>query len=81
LKEDIILIRSQHPQFVDLLRQQQNRKVIKEAITAVTGQSYRLGPYTEETAAPKEDPLLAFVKNLQGKEGVTNLDAVPKNQE
>jgi hypothetical protein len=81
LKGDIVLIRSKHPQFADLLRQQKNRQVLKEAVTMVTGQTYRLGPYTEETAAPKEDPLLAFVKNVQGKVAVTDLDAAPKNNE
>lgn len=74
LKDDIVLIRSEHPQFADLLRQPQNRTAVRDAIEAVTGKTHRLGPYkTEQKAA--EDPLQAFVRKLQGKVEIHDLDA------
>ena len=69
----IVLIRSKNVQFLDLIRQEKNRKDVRAAITQVTGQSYRLGPYKEKVEE-SVDPLQAFLANMQGKVQVNNLD-------
>lgn len=79
LKEDIVLIRSVNPQFVDLIRMPQNRAAVRDAIAAVTGRTYRLGPYKEEADAFQEDPLQAFVKGLRGQVTVNDLDEGPSD--
>lgn len=73
----IVLIRSKNLQFLDLIRQEKNRKDVRAAIAQVTGQNYRLGPYKEKTVETA-DPLQAFVANMQGKVQVSNLDEQPK---
>ncbi len=73
LKDDIVLIKANNPQFIDLIRQPHNRTSVRDAIEAVTGKAYRLGPYKEEAFA-KEDPLQAFVQGLRGKLTVNDLD-------
>ena len=74
LKEDIVLIKADNPQFVDLIRIPKNRDAVRDAIKAVTGKTYRLGPYKQESAAPKTDPMQAFLQGLQGKVPLHNLD-------
>ena len=69
----IVLIRSKNVQFLDLIRQDKNRKDVRAAIQQVTGQSYRLGPYKEKVEE-STDPLQAFVANMQGKIEMNNMD-------
>ncbi len=69
----IVLIRSKNVQFLDLIRQQKNREDVRAAITQVTGQAYRLGPYKEKVEQ-STDPLQAFVANMQGKIEINNMD-------
>ena len=72
---DLLLIDCAHPQFSDLLRQQQNRTALRDAITAVTGKTYRLGPYQKAAPAEAADPLEAFMRHLNGRVPIENLDA------
>ncbi len=74
LQGDIVLIKAGNPQFVDLIRQPNNRDAVRDAIKTVTGQTYRLGPYKPKTAAEQTDPLQAFVQGLQGKVVMRDLD-------
>ena len=69
----IVLIRSKNVQFLDLIRQEKNRKDVRAAIQQVTGQAYRLGPYKEK-AEESVDPLQAFVAGMQGKVEMNNID-------
>ena len=69
----IVLIRSKNLQFLDLIRQDKNRKDVRAAIQQVTGQAYRLGPYKEKVEE-STDPLQAFVANMQGKVEMNNID-------
>ena len=73
LDNGIVLIHSKNVQFLDLIRQEKNRKDVRAVITKVTGQSYRLGPYKEK-AEESTDPLQAFVANMQGKVELNNMD-------
>ncbi|MBR3844026.1 MAG: DNA polymerase III subunit gamma/tau [Clostridia bacterium] len=73
LENGIVLIRSKNAQFVDLIRQANNRADVRDAIAKVTGQTYRLGPY-KEPVSEKTDPLQAFVANMQGKIEINNMD-------
>ena len=77
LQEDIVLIKANNPQFVDLIRLPQNRNAVRDAIASVTGKTYRLGPYKEPVAADKADPLQSFLQGLQGKVEVHDLDSDP----
>ncbi len=69
----IVLIRSKNVQFLDLIRQDKNRKDVRAAIQQVTGQAYRLGPYKEKVEE-STDPLQAFVAGMQGKVEINNID-------
>ncbi len=74
LQDGIVLIKANNPQFVDLIRLAPNREAVRKAIQAITGESYRLGPYKPTSATEQTDPLQAFVQGLQGKVTVHNLD-------
>ncbi len=74
LQDDIVLIKANNPQFLDLIRMPQNRNAVRDAIVTVTGKTYRLGPYKEQANTPQQDPLQAFLQGLQGKVAVEDLD-------
>ena len=76
LNGDIVLIRADNPQFVDLIRQPKNRDAVRDAIKNVTGKTYRLGPYKAEAVPQTTDPMQAFLQGLQGKVTMRNLDEI-----
>ncbi|MBR4868122.1 MAG: DNA polymerase III subunit gamma/tau [Clostridia bacterium] len=81
LKGDIVLIKADNPQFIDLIRIPKNRDAVRDAIQTVTGKVYRLGPYKKEETAPKGDPMQAFLQGLQGKVTMHNLDEIAQKEE
>ncbi len=66
IRDDIVLIDSNNDQFFSLMRNENPiyRQQIKDAVFAVVGQNYRLGPYKKPTAVAT-DPLQGIINKLK----------------
>ena len=66
VKDDLLLIDSQNPQFFSLMRNENPmyRNQIKAALQSVVGKSFRLGPYKKATEQPN-DPLQDVIAKLK----------------
>ena len=67
-----ILIDIRNPVLLEMLRSNEYTKTgIRQAIAAVTGHAYPIGPYrTAEAEAPKADPLEALIASLPTDESI-----------
>ncbi len=64
---DFLLIETANAQFAELINGKNNvyREKLRAAIEAVTGNSYKLGPYRKNTADVSDDPLIELKNKLK----------------
>ena len=67
IKGDYLLIDAKNEQFRSLINSGNPlyKNAIRKAASQVLGATYKLGPYTKQTAKVEEDPLTAFAEKLK----------------